>query len=329
MVHGAHRVGPGAALSVLACVAAPRGPSRGDWFPVCRGKVDDMRLRALAVVVAVAGLLAGCGASSSGSGSAQVPTVALTRAADVSSAAAGYRASVTVQETIPNGGTIVGRGTGSFSPVAHEGSVTMQMTLPPGAGLSTLALQMVLDRGNIYMKFPPALASKLPGGKPWVYINLAQAGKAVGISGLGSLINSSSSFSDPGQYLSFLRAIAAGSVKDLGTETVNGVKTTRYRARVDLAKLPQGVPAAQRQSMQQLVNSLRSKGATTQIPMDVWIDSSHLVRRVQSRFAETVNGQSMTMAITENFLQYGPQPAPVLPKPSQTANLLSLLRGRP
>ncbi|MGH2883141.1 MAG: hypothetical protein ACRDPA_10670 [Solirubrobacteraceae bacterium] len=287
-----------------------------------------MRMRALAGVVLVAGLTAaGCGSSSSGSGSSQVPTVALTRAADVSSAAAGYKVALTLHESIPNAGAIVASGTGSFSPAAHEGAMSMQMSLPPGAGLSTLALQMVLDKGSIYMKFPPALASKLPGGKPWVYINLAQAGKAAGISGLGSLLNSSSSFSNPGQYLNFLRATTNGSVQDLGPATVNGVSTTHYHAKVDLTKLPQAVPASQRKAMQQLMNSLRSKAAVSEIPMDVWIDSSHLVRRVRSNFTETVNSQSLTIAMTENFLSYGAQPAPVVPPSSQTENLLSLLHS--
>jgi hypothetical protein len=286
-----------------------------------------MRLRALTGVVLAAGLLAaGCGSSSS-SGSAQVPTVTLTRAADVSSAAAGYKVALTLHETIANAGAIVANGTGTFSPNTHQGEFAMQMSLPPGAGLSTLALQMVLDKGNLYMKFPPLLASRLPGGKPWVYINLAQAGKAAGFSGLGSLLNSSSSFSNPGQYLNFLRATNSGSVKNLGQATVNGISTTHYRAKVDLSKLPQAVPASQRKAMQQLVNALESKGATTQIPMDVWIDSSHLVRRVQSSFAETVGGHSLTIAMTENFLQYGAQPAPVVPPASQTENLLSLLHN--
>lgn len=285
-----------------------------------------MRFRALVGVVLAAGLTAaGCGSSSSGS--AQVPTVSLTRAADVSSAAAGYKVAVTLHETIPSSGTVVANGIGSFSPAAHQGSVNMRLTLPSGAGLSSLALQMVLDKGNIYMKFPPALASKLPGGKPWVYINIAQAGKAAGISGLGSLVNSSSSFSNPAEYLNFLRATAAGSVEDLGQATVNGVPTTHYHATVDLAKLPQAVPASQRRSMQQLVNSLESKGAATKVPIDAWIDASHLVRRVQSSFSETVSGQTVKVALNEDFLQYGKQPAPTVPSPSETTNLLSLAQG--
>jgi hypothetical protein len=287
-----------------------------------------MRLRALAGAVLAAGLLAaGCGSSSSSSGSAQVPTVSLTRAADVSSAAAGYKVALTLHETIPNAGAIVASGTGSFSLNPHQGSMALQMTLPPGAGLSTLKMQMVLDKGNIYMKFPPALASKLPGGKPWVYINLAQAGKAAGLSGLGSLLNSSSSFSNPGQYLNFLRATTNGSVKDLGQATVNGVSTTHYHAKVDLTKLPQAVPASQRKAIQQLMNSLRGKATLSEIPMDVWIDASHLVRRVQSTFTETVGGQSVSIAMTENFLSYGAQPAPAVPPASQTENLLSLLHN--
>ncbi len=287
-----------------------------------------MRLRALAGVVLAAGLTAGgCGSSSSSSGSAQVPTVALTRAADVSSAASGFKFALTMHETIPSAGAIVTNGTGSFSPDSHQAAMAMQMTLPPGAGLSTLKMQMVLDKGNIYMKWPPALASKIPGGKPWVYINLAQVGKATGLSGLGSLLNSSSSFSNPSQYLNFLRAATGGSVKNLGPATVNGISTTRYHAKVDLTKLVQAAPASQRKAMQQLLNSLRSKGAVSEIPMDVWIDSSHLVRRVQSSFTETVNGQSVAIAMTENFLQYGAQPAPVVPPASQTENLLSLLHS--
>ena len=245
----------------------------------------------------------------------------------MSSAAAGYKVALTLHETIPSAGAIVANGTGSFSPAAHQGAVTMQMMLPPGAGLSTLQLQMVLDRGNMYMKFPPALASKLPGGKPWLYINLAQAGKAAGFAGLGSLLNSSSTFSNPGQYLNFLRATAAGSVKDLGQATVDGVSTTHYHAKVDLSKLPQTVSASQRKAMQQLVNTLASKGAATQLPMDVWIDSSHLVRRVESTFSQTVGGQTVSIAMTEDFLSYGAQPAPVVPPASQTENLLSLLHS--
>lgn len=294
-----------------------------------RGRVGAVGLALIAMVLA-----AGCGSSASGtshttSRTAQTPTVSLVRAADVSTAAAGYRAAVTMHETVPSVGSIDATANGSFSPAAHTGAMNMQMQLPPSAGLGTLQLQMVLSRSAIYMKLPSQLASKLPGGKPWIYINLDQVGKAAGIPGLGSLVSGTSSLSDPGQYLSFLRAASAGSVKDLGQATVNGFSTTHYHAKLDLAKLPQAVPAAQRPTVRQLVAALESKGATTQIPVDAWIDSSHLIRRIQMAFSEPLGttGQTAKIDLTENFLEYGPQPAPAAPNRSQTVNLLSLTQG--
>jgi hypothetical protein len=294
------------------------------------GKPVGVRSRAtgcltmLAAVGAAAVLVAGCGGSS---GSGQAPTVSLSRAADVSTAASGYKVAMTMRETLPNLGAINATGSGSFSPAAHQGALAMQMTLPTSAGTGALPLQIVLNKTTVYVKLPPQLASRIPGQKPWLYVNLSQAGQAAGIPGLGSLVGSSTSLTDPGEYLNFLRATSAGSVKDLGQATVNGVRTTHYRAEVNLAKLPDTVPSAERQSMQQLVAALRSKGAATEIPMDAWIDSAHLIRRVQSSFSETISGQPVDIALTEDFLQYGPQPAPAIPSPSQTTNILSLAGG--
>jgi hypothetical protein len=229
---------------------------------------------------------------------------------------------------VPGAGAIDTTGGGSFSPASHTGALTIRMNLPAGSGLSTLRLQIVLAAPNIYMKLPAELASRIPGGKPWLTLNLDQAAKAAGIPGFGALISGSSSISDPAQYLSYLRATAVGSVQDLGAATINGVRTTHYHGRIDLTKLPTVVPAAQRPGVEQLVAALRRKGAAIQMPIDVWIDSSHLVRRLETSFAEPLgNGQSVNIALTEDFLQYGPQPRPVIPSPGQTADLLSLVHG--
>jgi hypothetical protein len=277
----------------------------------------------LAGFVAAAVLVAGCGGSS---GSGKPTTVSLTRAADVSSAASGYRVALKLHETVPSAGQVEMTGSGSFSPATHAGAMTMEMDLP---GTGTLDLQVVLNKTTVYVKLPASLASKIPGGKPWLYVNLDQAGQAAGIPGLGSLISSTSSLNDPGQYLDYLRATSSGSVTSLGQATVNGVRTTHYHAVVDLTKLPEIVPAAQRQSVEQLVAALRSKGLATKMPIDAWIDSSNLIRQIQLAFREPVpsTGQSVSIAMTEDFLAYGTQPAPAIPSPSQSTNLLSLTHG--
>jgi hypothetical protein len=210
--------------------------------------------------------------------------------------------------------------------------MTMQLAIPSAAsaGLGNLQMQAVFVPGTIYVKLPPQLAARIPGGKPWLQINLSQLGQAAGIPGLSSLINSSSSLNNPGQYLDFLRAAANGTVKDLGQATVNGVTTTHYHAVLDLAKLPNAVPPGSRPAVQQLVNALRSRGAAAQIPIDTWIDSAHLVRRIALAYAQPIaNGQSANVALQMDFVNYGPQPAPAVPPASQTQNLLALTGGRP
>jgi hypothetical protein len=185
----------------------------------------------------------------------------------------------------------------------------------------------VLDKTTMYVKLPAQYAGKIPGAKPWLYANLDQIGKAEGIPGLGSLLSSTSSLNNPGQYLTFLRATAVGSIKDLGQATINGVSTTHYSAVVDLAKLPSTVPAAQRQSVEQLVETFKQRGIETQMPINAWIDSSHLIRRVQIAYTAPLNGQTLTADVSEDFLQYGPQPAPAVPSPGESTNLLSLING--
>jgi hypothetical protein len=273
---------------------------------------------------------AACGSSSPKT--AQVSTAALQRAAYVSAGASGYKVALDLHETVPSLGRIAITGNGTFTPRSHEGDVTMQMSIPgtaaASAGLSRLQMQIVLTPGTMYMQLPAALASKIPGDKSWLSFNLDQLGKAAGVPGLGSLVSSSSSFNDPGQYLDFLKAAADGSVQNLGSATVGGVQTTHYHAEVDVAKLPDAVPAAERAAIKQLTAELESKTKLRRMPVDAWIDSSHLVRRIELNFTESLpTGQSVTVELTENFLAYGPQPAPKIPPASQTTNLLALLKS--
>ncbi|HTX31292.1 MAG TPA: hypothetical protein VMD09_07890 [Solirubrobacteraceae bacterium] len=283
------------------------------------------RLGAIGVMVLG---IAACGGSSSNSAT---QTISLTRAADVSAGAHGYKSVMSMQESVPSLGQLTIAGNGSFSSSTHAGSMTMQMNIPSAAaqqaGLSNARFQVVLVPGTVYMKLPPQLAEKLPGAKPWWEINLAQAGKLAGIPGLSSLINGTSSESDPGQYLYFLRATSSGSVKDLGQETINGIQTTHYRAEIDLQKLPDAVPARDRAGVEQLTAALQKRaGLPSGLPMNVWIDSHQLIRQIETNFSESVNGQAITVAMKENFLDYGPQPAPQIPPPDQTVNLVKLLQ---
>src|SRR5579875_930688 len=157
-----------------------------------RGRIAATTL----AVTGVAVLAAGCGSSSSKGGSAQNPAASIKRAAYVSAGEPGYKVEMALSEAISGQSsgqkTITATAHGAFSPSARMGDVTMKMRLPVSGPLHDLELRVVLDRGTIYMRLPAALASKVPGGKTWLSMNLAQMGKASGIPGIGSLVNSSS-----------------------------------------------------------------------------------------------------------------------------------------
>jgi hypothetical protein len=289
-----------------------------------------MRRKILITGVGALAILAlgGCGASSS---QPTGQTISLTRAAYVSGSAKGSRVLMTMQETIPGVGQVNMTGNGSFSTTPRAGSMAMRMSLPSAAaaqaGLGTLRMQMVIVPGTLYMKLPPQITSKIPGGKPWWKIDLAKVGKLAGVPGLSTLMSGTSSLNDPGQYLDFLRATSSGSVENLGSATVNGVQTTHYRAKIDLAKLPNAVQPSARPAVEQLVATLRKKGMTPQgFPVDAWIDSSNLIRRIEMAYSQPVSaGQAVNVSMKVDYVDYGSQPRPVVPASGQTVDLLALL----
>jgi hypothetical protein len=283
-----------------------------------------------AATVAAAGaisiLVGACGGSSSTS---QGSVAALKRAAYVSSAAPGYRAAVSLQEAIGSA-HITATGAGSFSPPARTGSMTMVIQAPAlGTAASNLQMQVVYVGDNYYVKIPPSLSGQIPGAKPWLRFNLGSLGTAAGIGGISSLSSSATSLNDPGQYLGYLRATSAGTVKDMGQATINGIKTTHYRTDVELSKIPDAVPADARKSAEQLVTALQKKfHASATIPIDAWIDSRHLVRRVGLAYTvQAQGGQSAAITMRVDFVGYGPQPRPAIPAVSQTSDLLGLLNN--
>lgn len=288
-------------------------------------------------LLACGALIAGCGGSSHpssastgghhGSGSKGSQEISFVRAADVSSAASGFKMAMTIATTVA-GKHVTVDANGSFSPKSHEASMTMDVGIPGLGSGAAMQLQMVLTKDTMYMKLPASLAGQLPGGKQWFSLNLTQMSKLLKVPGYGSMFSESSSMSNPGQYLDYLKAVSGGTIKNLGQATVDGVQTTHYQADVNIAKLPDSVPAADRATVSKLMAELQSKSVKLgTFPMNVWIDGSDLVRKIQMSMNPTISGQSTSETITLNITDYGQQPAPVIPPASETTNLTSLLSG--
>ena len=269
-------------------------------------------------LLASGALIAGCGGSSDAGSSAR--TVSLTRAADLSTAKAGYKLIMSMHDVVA-GKTIDISGTGGFNLKPREGALLMNLS----ADGQTFPIQVVIAHDTIYEQLPSQITSQLPGGKPWISINLRQLSSAMNLPDLGSLMSSNSSMSDPSQYMNYLKS--AASVTNLGQETVDGVQTTHYSAQLKLSKLTDAVPPALRQSMAQMVTTLEQRFHASYQPINVWIDQSNLIRKIQMTIDESVSGQSVTSQITEQFTAYGTQPAPSVPPAGQTTNVLSLIEN--
>ncbi|HET9719454.1 MAG TPA: hypothetical protein VFP55_05205 [Solirubrobacteraceae bacterium] len=286
-------------------------------------------LLSLIPVVGAALIAAGCGSTSSApAGSAGH---AIQRAAYVSSAAAGYRVAISFQEgSTALGGDITGGGTGSFNLPRHTGRMSLSLNLPGSlASAGTLSLQEILDGQNVYVKLPAQVSAQLPGHRPWIAINLEQMGRAAGIQNLTSLFGGSGS-TNPSQFLQYLRTTSSNHVKELGTASVDGYQTTHYRATIDLTKAPAAAPAAERASLRQAVATLEKMTGLHSIPVDVWVDRQHLVRRMTMAYTVSASGQSLRTRMRLDFLAYGSQPVPKIPPAGQitdAASLLAKLKG--
>ncbi|HEY2742881.1 MAG TPA: hypothetical protein VGI69_11960 [Gaiellaceae bacterium] len=160
------------------------------------------------------------------------------------------------------------------------------------ANLKEIALEQDGDY-VIYVKLG-FLSSQLPGGEQWVKLDLTKLGKSAGLD-LGQLMSGSQL--QPNDLLGILEADGA-KVQRLGPATIDGVATTHYRVKIDLAK------------------ALQAKGLTSPTLKDiagrlktatdhVWIGKDGLVRRVRlASDLETPSGNSR-VAMTMNLYDYG------------------------
>ena len=262
-----------------------------------------------------------------GSGGSMLPDP-VARAATVSSGAAGYQEHMTMTASV-EGIRFSATGAGVVDLSDHGISMTMAMDLsqiPQAAqalgGTSTMQIGMILVGGDIYMRFPPGLASRVPGlaSKPWLKIDLS---RLTGVPGMSSLM-SNPVMSDPTQVLRYLRA-DANSITDEGQQTVDGLPTTHYRIDLALDRVPAYLPAADKAQFQQALTRLEQTTQLRSLPADVWIDAHHLIRRVVMTVAVHMpTGPVMKSTVTEDMTDYGPQAQPAPPPANQVQDLTRL-----
>ncbi len=180
----------------------------------------------------------------------------------------------------------------------------------------------IADFGNgralLYMNLP-FLTKLVPGHKPWLKFDLAAYASKFGVD-----ISQFTDFSaNPAEILDWLRA-TSGRVRKIGTETVEGVETTHYRATVDLSKYANLVSPDQRAVVRKLIASL---GGIHTFPVDAWVGNDGLVRKEHFVFTEAVLAQKLTMDLTLYFHDFGAPTNITLPPSNETVDVSKAISG--
>jgi hypothetical protein len=94
---------------------------------------------------------------------------------------------------------------------------------------------------------------------------------------------------------------------------------------VDLDNYSKLFPPARRAAAQRGIASLEKVMGTHTMPMDAWIGSDKLLRRMSFSFSECVESQHITTGMTINLSDYGPQTVPAPPSSSDAYDLTPLI----
>ena len=150
------------------------------------------------------------------------------------------------------------------------------------------------------MKSPIFAATTFVPPSKWLHIDFAKTGRELGIGDPTQFVGSG----DPSQVLQTLRALSS-RVEKFGSDDVRGVPATHYRGTVELRRLPERVPAAQRAAARRSTERLIQLTGTESYPLDVWVDAHHLVRRMHLKMTMKVQGRSFTQEMTIDLFDFG------------------------
>lgn len=148
----------------------------------------------------------------------------------------------------------------------------------------TTSIEMIQDRNDVY--------TKMGDSTQWTKTSASE------LSG-GAMNSFSGTPSSPDEYLEQLRSISH-EIDIVGTDEVDGVSTTRYRATIDAQ-----AAMALLQDADESVQRVMSEADIKFDPMEVWVDSDDLVRRITSGTEIDMGGAIMAMDFSMRFYDFG------------------------
>jgi hypothetical protein len=280
------------------------------------------RVKTMALLGVLACLIVGAVALISSAGSGSGPGAGLdpiARAADATTSAGS--AEMTMNMTVNAAGqTIAISGSGVEDPQHLRADLTMLLNVP---GLGDTSIEEIMAGTVLYMKMPSRLASQVPGGKPWFKLDLQEFGKKTGIDFAKAMQQDSANRANPAEMLRYLKAV--GNSSTVGTETIRGLPTTHYHGSIDLNKAFERI--GDKHTAEALRQMVSAAGNLQDIPVDVWIDKSGLVRRETFAVNGTADNEPFSMNVTIDYIRFGVKVNVLPPPDDQVFDMTSLASG--
>lgn len=219
-------------------------------------------------------------------------------------------------------------GDGVFASPARRGRLSLDMSAlnqvvgPQSSPYNLGYALFILDGSAIYMRIP-ILRQLNPNLRPWVKLDLGQAGRTQQLD-FESFLQFSQG-GDPTQALQYLRA--AGKVEKVGGDKVRGVPTTHYKATVDLRKVADKASADRRAELRKNINRLIALTGSSTLPIDVWIDKQGYARKVAYTENTHLQGRKSAVDASLEMFDFGaPVVAPV-PSAADVTDLTGAPQG--
>lgn len=264
-------------------------------------------MRRLAALGAIAFLLAGCGGGggSNNGGGRSASGNPIAQAAAKTSAAGSLKIDFGISSKGLSGG-----GRGIFN-TGKRTTGRVAMTVQSGGQSTTVD---TLVEGNVLYIRSPVFRQVLPAGKEWVRLDLAKLAQQRGLN-LGSLLDSNPT---PTGALAYLRG-STGTVQKVGTETVQGVKTTHYKATIDLEQAAKRATGPARDSIRRVINV----AGVRRLPVEVWVDGNGYVRKL---IYTQHSGRGQSAKIEMELHDFGTPVAVLSPPASSVVEFQELLK---
>jgi len=193
-------------------------------------------------------------------------------------------------------------------------AMSMKMTAPKeGSAEIRLVDKAMYIGGNAEM-------SKEMDGKSWIKFDMSALGAGKGMD--AGQLGAGQADKNPASDSTFLTG--SKDVKKVGTETVEGVKTTHYKGTVTVADLKASLKGENKTVREQREKSLEQyqKMGIDSMTMDMWIDGDDHTK--QFRMRGDADKGPMDMTIT--FLDYNKPVTVTAPPAKDTADLAEMMK---